>query len=261
MAFGRARALVLLTLSHAAFAERIAIAPPRVTGTDGAITTNLRASLAGGAAASGAEVVPAREVDDAIARAPALGTCHTEVCAQRLGELVAARAVVRAAVEVLGRSHYSFRVEIVEVTPGRVVAAVEDACPACTLREANEALSRAAATLVGRLTPSTAPPPAAAPTVLAPTPPPARPWPARSRAYLGLGVTAFVLAAGALGGGAALIALDDSRVTTDPASDPMSHRTGLVLPGALLCAAAGVLAIGGGLFVWRATVARRAIGH
>jgi hypothetical protein len=239
-------------------AERIAVPPPRLSGGGPAVRAALRASIAGGVAAAGHESIALEAVDRALASTPAIAACDTDVCLARLADLVGARAAVRAGVELLGSSNYSFRLELVDAATHLGLAHVEDSCPICTSREANEAISRAAAALARRLTPpvqaTVAPTPAAPAQV-----PSTRRYPARGRLLLGLGVASLALGAAAVGGGAALLALDGrERVSTDPIThDPVTSRFEGKIPGAILCTSGGLLLIGGGLLVWRANLTRR----
>jgi hypothetical protein len=239
-----------------ALADRIAVAPPRLSGGNATLATALRASIAGGIAASGHEAVDAAAVDQVLG---STAGCDTDVCLAHLAERVGARAAVRALIEVLGTSNYTFRLELVDAAARRTVARLEDGCPICTAREAHEAISRAGAALGRRLHSASAAPVAttvaAAPTIVAE---PSRPWQPRARLLLGLGVTSTVLGAGALAGGAALIALDGVRIDTDPMTgDPIRHAFPGKIPGAVLVAGGGLLVLGGGILIWRATLARR----
>ena len=255
--------LAVLGVPSVSRADRIAVAPPRIAARGAALAVGLRASLAGGIASAGHEAVAAATIDHALVASPAIAACDTDVCLRKLGELVDARAVVRSAIELVGSSNFSFRLELVDVKGGAIIARLDDTCAICTTREANEALSRSAAELgrklkaTARTVEAVAPVAAEAPSVVAP----AKPWTPRAKLYLGLGVTTMLLGVGAIAGGASLIALD-GRVTdtsADPLTgDPRQHTFEGKLPGAILAAGGGLLVVGGGILLWRAQVARRA---
>jgi hypothetical protein len=128
------------------------------------------------------------------------------------------------------------------------------------MREANDALSRTAAAL-GRLIPSSPIPVAAA----AATPRPPRLSTVatrRSRMFLGLGLGSLVLGLGAVGGGAALLALDGrTHDGIDPLGQPTRSTLHTVIPGAVVTAAGGLLLIGAGVLLWRSHASRAPISH
>src|SRR5579862_1498295 len=93
-------ALVVLLLTSASTArgrERVAVASFKMIGAeiqDPTRQAQARTSLVGGLAASDLEVVPAVEVQGALAGAPELANCDTTPCLRRIGELTNARWVV-----------------------------------------------------------------------------------------------------------------------------------------------------------------------
>jgi hypothetical protein len=253
-----------LACAAPAHADRIAVPPPLLSGGGQPVRTALRVSIAGGVAAAGHESIALEVVDRALATTPAIAACDTALCLARLADLVGARAAVRATVELLGSSNYSFRLELIDAATHSSLARVEDSCPICTSREANEAISRVAAALARHL--SAAKPTAVAAPAAAPAPAaaaPSRSYTPRGRLLLGLGVATLALGAGAVGGGAALLALDGrERFSTDPVThDPVTSRFEGKIPGAILCAGGGLLLIGGGLLIWRASLAKSPTRH
>jgi hypothetical protein len=243
-----------LSLGGAARAERVAALAPTVT--QATLREGLRASLAGGVAAAGHDAIAADEIDRALAQRPALAACVTDVCLAQIAQLLSARAIVHGTVEVIGSSNYSFRVELYDAREARVSGRIDDTCAICTVREANEALSRAAASLGRRLVAATAivtPVTAAEPVRIRSTGTP------RSRLFAGLGAGALVLGLGAIGGGAALIALDGSATGTVTlvGNVPTQELRQTLVPGIVLTSAGGVLLAGAGVLFWRSHANRR----
>jgi hypothetical protein len=261
--------VVVLALSLGATraaADRLAIAPARVTASrevSGALKEQFRVSLSGGLVAAGHEVLPDEQIAILVRRSPDLGACDTDTCFRRFGELVGADAVLRAAVEVLGSSNYQVRLEVYDVGDRGLLASVEDACTVCTVREANDALSRAAAEVGRRFTarvrpPVVAPAPVAAPVVQAAPPIETPRWTPHAKALLGGGITLLALGAGGVGAGAALIATDSETTSMhfNAANEVVvdTHHTTLV-PGIVVTSVGAAVMIGGSILVWRAKVA------
>ena len=171
----RGRLLVAFVLllgaapAHAAGRERIAIAVFNVTGEPIAEEqrAKLKTSLRGGLAA-GFDVVPDAEVDKAIADRGVAG-CDTITCLRSIGEAVMVRRVVKATIEVIGTSHFSTSLELIDLGEGKSVATASDDCTACNMKEVNDGLSNAAAALKMQLEPPAGAPPPPTPPV---TPPP-----------------------------------------------------------------------------------------
>jgi hypothetical protein len=244
-------------------AERVAVPPVKLTGGGARIADGLRSAIAGGVAVGGQQPVGADQVD--AATTPAIAACDTDDCLARLAELVGARASVRAVVEVLGSSNYSFRLELVDAQLRRAIGHVEDSCPICNQREAAEMVGRSAAALMRRWkavatsNDAVRVAPSAPPVAAVEPPPPRRHYSPRGKLYLGLGVTTLLLGAGAIAGGGTLLALDGrvESVTPDPITgDPVTNRFEGKIPGAVLIAGGGLLLVGGGLLIWRATLQR-----
>ncbi len=242
-----------------ASADRVAVPMPRTSGVETAQQREgFRASLAGGLASAGHEVVTPAVMDQLVASVPALRDCDTDTCMAKLGELTSSGAVLRSAIELVGSSNYHFHVDLYDSRAHRVASSVDDTCTICTTREANEALSRTAAAL-GRLIPSSPVPGTrpVAPMVPAPSPRQATVSTPRSRLFLGLGVGALVLGLGSVGGGAALVAIDGrTRDGFDAMGQPTRSTLSTIIPGAVLLSAGGLFLAGAGVLLWRSHATR-----
>lgn len=117
------------------------------------LRTQLDRSLAGGLYAAGYEVVGREAVAEKLRAAPELVGCVTTTCLERVGTIVGAEHFVRVRVNASGAA-YTLELELF----GVVIAGaqrqsyglsrrLERTCPVCTISEANEELSRAAAAL------------------------------------------------------------------------------------------------------------------
>jgi len=137
----------------AAGRERIAIAVFNVTGEPIAEEqrAKLRTSLRGGLAA-GFDVVSDAEVERAITERGIVG-CDTITCLRNIGDAVLVRRVVKATIEVIGTSHFSTTLELVDLADGKSIATANDDCTACNMKEVNDGLSNAAAALKMQLEP------------------------------------------------------------------------------------------------------------
>jgi hypothetical protein len=171
--------------AHAAGRERIAIAAFNVTGEPIAEEqrAKLHTSLRGGLAA-GFEVVPDADVEHAISERGVAG-CDTITCLRSIGELVMVRRVVKATIEVIGTSHFTTTLELIDLGDGKSVATANDDCTACNMKEVNDGLSNAAAALKMQLEPSAPPPPA--------SPPPVDTTPPHRGLYIGLAAASGAL--------------------------------------------------------------------
>lgn len=154
--------------------ERIAIAVFNVTGEPIAEEqrAKLRTSLRGGLAA-GFDVVSDAEVERAITERGIAG-CDTITCLRNIGDAVLVRRVVKATIEVIGTSHFSTTLELVDLGEGKSIATANDDCTACNMKEVNDGLSNAAAALKMQTEPAPgAPPPPGTPATPQPdtTPP------------------------------------------------------------------------------------------
>ncbi|MDB4966369.1 MAG: hypothetical protein JWN44_2058 [Myxococcales bacterium] len=144
--------------------ERVAIASFNVTGQALAdeAQAKLKQSLRGGLAAAGFEVVPEADVQRAIITSGVAG-CDTVSCLRRIGEMVLAKRVIKATVEVIGNTHVASTLELIDLADGKTIANAKDNCDVCTMKEVNDGLSNAAAALRMQLEPGQPPlpPPAA----------------------------------------------------------------------------------------------------
>ncbi|MEO6954410.1 MAG: hypothetical protein ABI321_21610 [Polyangia bacterium] len=258
----------LLVLAGVAYADRIAALPPRLSGTSDAATTlaeEFRTSLEGGLTTAGHDVVLDSQVDAVLRKNPTLAACDTDVCFQKLGQLVGARAVMRTAVEVLGSSNYEIRMELHDVTQPHTIVAVEDACTICTVREANDAMSRAAAEVGRRFRAPTQVAPVRVVEHVAAAPGAAKPvmtsssGNGHSKLFLGLGVAAMVLGAGGVGAGAYLIATDGQHDSAgnDVAGNPLESTRHSLVAGAVITSAGALLLAGGAVLLWRSHVEKQ----
>jgi hypothetical protein len=212
----------------------------------------LRASLRGGLAAAGFDVVPDAEVDKAIA-AGGLSGCDTLSCLRRIGELVMARRVIKANVEVIGNTHVVSSLELIDLSDGRTLASAKDNCDVCTMKEVNDGLSNAAAALRMQLE---APPAAPGAAPLPPPPPTPTPSEQPTRRTLWLGLTGA--AAGLLAASVVTLAVsaayhghshcDGSLPSDDHCNTRYNGTPGIVL-GAI---GTPVALAAGGIFLWRA---------
>ena len=260
--------VALLLALGSAHADRIAALPPRLTGTPDTAATlagGFRDSLEGGLTTAGHDVVPDAQLDAVLRKNPTLAACDTDVCFQKLGQLLYARGVMRTVVEVLGSSNYQIRMELHDVTQPHTVAAVEDACTICTVREANDVLSRAAAEVGRRFhaplgqqvtQAQVSPPPVVPEPAVSVASTPAGPRPSRSKVMLGLGVTALVLGAGGVGAGAYLVATDGHKddAGNDVAGNPLQSTRHTLVAGAVVTSAGALLLAGGAVLLWRSHV-------
>jgi hypothetical protein len=202
-------------LAHAG--ERLALASFRTLGehmTEPARGA-LRLSLTGGLAAAGFEVVGDEEQTQRLRGVPGLAGCETAACLKRLGEVLGVKNALKGQIEMIGTSRYLTSLSLIETETGREIARVDDTCEVCTLAEANDAVSNAAAALKAKLEPPRvpAPPAVAAVTAPAPEPPPSKltlalRW--GGVALLGVGAVGLIV-------GFAELGIDNSRACTPPA--------------------------------------------
>ena len=129
---------------------RVAILELEIGGTaPPELRPQLDASLAGGLYAAGYEVVKRTDVAQKLRGAPELVGCRTTTCLARVAELVGAPLFVVARVEASGAA-YTFELELLDPEASSVtINRIERSCPVCTIGEANEVMSTAAAQLRG----------------------------------------------------------------------------------------------------------------
>jgi hypothetical protein len=164
---------------------------------------------------------------------------------RRVGELVMARRVIKATVEVIGNTHVVSQLDLIDLADGKTVASAKDNCDVCTMKEVNDGLSNAAAALRMQLEPP-APPP---------SPPPSPPeLPSRRPMWLALAGGAASLFAASVVSFAVSYAYD-GHLTCDgsfPADERCPTRYNGT-PGIVVGAVGMPLtAVATGLFVWRA---------
>lgn len=206
--------LLIAPLAHAG--ERLALASFRTLGEQMTEPTRgaLRLSLTGGLAAAGFEVVADEEQTQKLRTVPGLAGCETSACLKRLGEVLGVKAALKAQIEMIGSSRYLTSLTLIDTESGRELARIDDTCEVCTLSEANDSVSNAAAALKAKLEPPRAPPPVTPPPALVATP---EPGPSKLTlalryggiALLGVGLVGMVV-------GFAELGIDHSRQCTVP---------------------------------------------
>jgi len=147
--------MLVALLGSNAWAERIAILSFKTLGEQlpDQARGPMRSSLSGGLASAGFEVVADDEVTRQLSKSAGLAGCETSACMRRLGELVGAAYVVKASVELVGAARYVITLQVVATADGQEIARVDDVCEVCTIVEANDSLSNAAAALKAKLRP------------------------------------------------------------------------------------------------------------
>jgi hypothetical protein len=164
----------------AAGKPRIAVTAVTAEQVGAGVREKLEAAVAGGLAASGAEVIDGAETARRIAD-KGLAGCETSACLSGIAQATGAQYLVRGRVERLGRS-YSVHLEMIDGASGAAVGTRNDRCEICTENEAFETASIGASSLkaevsrrrAGARSDLAAPPraPATAPAVLAVASPP-----------------------------------------------------------------------------------------
>lgn len=109
------------------------------------VREKIAAAIAGGLAASGADVVDsAATIKDAEAKG--IRDCETPTCRIAIADATGARYLMRGSIETMGRS-YRVHLEMIDGTTGTVIGVREDKCEICTENEAYETASMTASTL------------------------------------------------------------------------------------------------------------------
>ena len=202
----------------------------------------LEQRLASGLRRGGATVVAA----DA---APA-GACEA-ACLRELAAAAGAAYLVRAEVAVEGRD-YDVRVTLLRASTGEVAVTGGELCEICGHEELGDRVDDLAAALLRKLPAVAVPPPRvtqAVPDAPAPVPaPPATVEAPQRRRLAPLGWAALAVGVGALGGGVALIAIDERPIQRDCSGanvDAQGHCKWrhATLEGGVGLAIAGVAAI------------------
>jgi hypothetical protein len=128
--------------------ERVAVLSVEIEGdAPPELRRDLEKSLDGGLYAGGFDVIRRAEVEKKLRSAPELRGCASTTCLQRIGMLVGVEHFVRARIEAAGGG-YTAELQLLGAdAPGGVITRVERSCPVCTLAEANDMVSSAAAQL------------------------------------------------------------------------------------------------------------------
>jgi hypothetical protein len=128
-----------------AAATGVAITSITTHGVDTAAVPGFAQSLSGGLAAGGLAVTDLAKVRAALKPHAGLLGCETAVCLTRIATLLQVPLCGRATVEATGTTTFRIEVVLTAVVAGKQAARVERRCELCTLKEAREALSQAAA--------------------------------------------------------------------------------------------------------------------
>ena len=224
-----------------------------------AVRAKLDTALAGGLAASGADVVDAtatgKRVDD-----KGLAGCETSTCRVAVAEATGARYLMRGSVESMGRS-YTVRLEMIDGLTGGVIGMREDRCEICTEADVYETASLSASSLKAEVwkrgggKPGALPGPgqelplggdpagsggasADMPTLVTPAPsyPAAPRW--RTLAWMGVGAGAI-----AIGAGVYFLSLDGEYTCTSHLPMAGCKNTWSTRPGSFTAIGAGALAV------------------
>jgi hypothetical protein len=109
------------------------------------VREKLAAAVAGGLAASGADVVDSATTAKG-AESKGIVGCETPTCRIAIAETTGARYLMRGSVETMGRN-YPVHLEMIDGTTGTVIGVREDRCEICTENEAYETASVTASAL------------------------------------------------------------------------------------------------------------------
>jgi hypothetical protein len=134
-----------LVADAAAAKPRIALVGVTADQLSAEVRAKIDAAVAGGLAASGADVIDTASTSRRISSKGLVG-CDTSTCRVAIAEATGAAYLVRGSVESMGRS-YTVRLEMIEGATGNVVGAREDRCEICTESEAYETASVTASAL------------------------------------------------------------------------------------------------------------------
>jgi hypothetical protein len=109
------------------------------------VREKIGAAVAGGLAASGADVVDSAATARGAA-AKGITDCETPTCRIAIAEATGARYLMRGSVETMGRN-YTVHLEMIDGATGTVIGVREDRCEICTENEAYETASVTASAL------------------------------------------------------------------------------------------------------------------
>jgi hypothetical protein len=130
--------------AHAARA-RIAVLGVTAEQLRAEVREKLAAAVAGGLAASGADVIDSATTARG-AESKGIAGCETPTCRIAIAEATGARYLMRGSVETMGRN-YTVHLEMIDGTTGTVIGVREDRCEICTENEAYETASVTASAL------------------------------------------------------------------------------------------------------------------
>jgi hypothetical protein len=130
--------------AHAA-RPRIAVLGVTAEHLPAEVREKIAAAVAGGLAASGADVVDSAATTKG-AESKGIVDCETPTCRIAIAEATGARYLMRGSVETMGRS-YTVHLEMIDGTTGTVIGVREDRCEICTENEAYETASVTASAL------------------------------------------------------------------------------------------------------------------
>lgn len=130
---------------RAAPATSVAVTSIATHGVDAAAVPSFTKSLTGGLAAGGLVVIDAKKVEATLKPHAGLQGCETTVCLRRIGMLLQVPLCGKATVEMSGTTTFRIEVVLTASNTGKQIARVERRCELCTLKEARESLSQAAA--------------------------------------------------------------------------------------------------------------------
>ena len=109
------------------------------------VREKLASAVAGGLAASGADVVDSAATAKGAA-AKGISDCETQTCRIAIADATGARYLMRGSVQTMGRN-YTVHLEMIDGTTGTVIGVREDRCEICTENEAYETASVTASAL------------------------------------------------------------------------------------------------------------------
>ncbi len=131
--------------ARAAPATGVAVTSVTTHGVDAAAVPGFAKSLLGGLAAGGLQVTGLQKTRITLKTHAGLAGCETAVCLKRIGTLLQVPLCGKATVEMSGTTTFRIEVVLTASMTGKQIVRLEKRCELCTLKEAREALSQAAA--------------------------------------------------------------------------------------------------------------------
>jgi hypothetical protein len=226
-----------MAVASPSFADRLAALVPQVKPPPPPeLRDRFHEAISRGLQGSGVEVLPAAEVRLRLGSSDEMLNCSgVGPCVARSAQALGADRLVAADIGITGKD-YTIKLRMLDPV-GREVAKVDEPCDICTVKEADEAMTRAAAKLTAAAksappietappapqpkveTPQPQPPPQPTPPRAEPTPTPPSAQPAttppavttrveRHVPWRALAITSLVVGVAAIGGGAGLVAID-----------------------------------------------------